>query len=116
MSAKIRKFLAIVIGTYLGGGIVIVGFSILGKNPTYGGIAMAFFVTGIVGVIFGVLLLGGFTEASTISPLSPLAKSDAKFREGRKGERPVQLVVWAVITGSTLLSITGYLWLRLAAE
>jgi len=107
---SIRKFTIIVLSVYFGVlALIIIGAAVSGKLA-YDRVGIALLYIGITIFILGFLSMGATNRADG-STRSLHMRSDAHFRERRKQERPVELVIWAIIFSAALLAGTGYILL-----
>ena len=111
-STIIRKFTVIVLGVYFGTLVLIIGVSTLSDTLTLGSVGNALFYVGIAIFIFGFFIMGS-TNRGDDATRSLHMRSDTQFKEWRKRERPIELIVWAIILAAALIAVTGYILLYL---
>ena len=108
--ASIRKFTIIVLSVYFGAlTLITIGAAVTGKLA-FDRVGITLLYIGIAIFILGFLSMGATNRADG-STRSLRMRSDAHFREWRKQERPVELVIWAIIFSAALLAGTGYILL-----
>ncbi|PKN94833.1 MAG: hypothetical protein CVU44_03235 [Chloroflexi bacterium HGW-Chloroflexi-6] len=113
MLRKLRKFALIVLGTYFGLAIVVIGFFTLAGVPTYGTAGISLLWAGIVVLILSVVFIGSLRGNRWSGAANgPRFRNEATFNEWRIRERPTEFVAWAVVTAAILVSVTGYVILH----
>lgn len=110
--SSVRKFVIIFLGTYFGILTLIIVATAASGELTRDNVGVAMLFIGIAVFILAFLFMGAKNRGDGITR-SPHMRSDTHFKEWRKQERPLELVIWAIILAAALLAGTGYTLLHL---
>ena len=108
----LRKFAIIVLGVYFGILALILVGSALPDKLAWESVGSLLLYIGVGIFILVFLFMGAINRGDGASKSSRMG-SDAKFKEWRKQERPIELVTWAIILAAAMMAVTGYMLLYL---